>query len=298
MKPSSKPQTHTLTPAERYPILASWKRTLTARNRAPRTIDHYLDTAARFLDFTGGEWDVSHRVIEEWVTDMLGAGSPHSANSRYRALQQFYKWLHAEDEVEANPMLRTQPPALEESHKDVLSLDDLARMLGHLRKQKRWRDAALIAVLVDTGLRASELANLQLTDVDLDNGQAIIRHTKTKTPRVVGLAPTTVELLDRYLRRRPESAWLIAGERGQLTRSGIYQIVRNSFREIGIEGIGPHDLRHTSASLMVAHMQESQMMAVFGWSSPKMVRHYAKQKLGDAALEAHRRASPMERLGR
>ncbi len=108
--------------------------------------------------------------------------------------------------------------------------------------------------------------------------------------------------MDRHLRqRRLQPEWLITGHRGKMTGNGLYQVVRGIFEEAGFNVlIGPHDLRHTSASHVAlgGELSESAAMKLYGWKKPEMWRHYTEQVREEAALDAHRKASPLESLPR
>jgi len=109
-----------------------------------------------------------------------------------------------------------------------------------------------------------------------------------------------VRLLDRYLRKRPNSGdTLFVGKYGRMTRSGLYDVVRDAFVAAGITDkvFSPHDLRHTSASHAADSLSESQMMALYGWKDASMARHYTRQVQQQLAIDAHRTASPLSRLG-
>lgn len=300
------------TPAKRQgehktpnPLLVSFRRHLAAEGKAEQTIAHYVGGAAQFLAFAESQGfpplsGLRREHVELWIQSLFGTYRPASVVNRYNALRMFMAWLVEEGEIRHDPMERIKRPAAPESPKDVVDEETMARAFGHLEQLKRHRDLALLAVLYDTGMRATEAAEARVESLDLDRGVLIIPRTKNGEIRTVGLSPRTVRYLDRYLRqKRREPEWLFNGPKGRLTRSGVYWAVRGVFEELGYPRIiGPHDLRHTSATHAVGHMSEGAMMTLYGWSDSAMPRHYAKRGLLRAALEEHRRASPMQRLGR
>jgi len=285
------------------PLIKSFERHLRAENKRPQTIDHYVGATRQFVTFCAAEnmpgvENVTREHVETWLERLHQTYKPHSVRNRFIGLRIFFRWLLAEGEISRDPTTRTKPPAVDQVAKDVVAVEDMRRVFAMLDKAKRWRDAAIVALLYDTGMRASELADCRRENINLDNGVTFIPKSKNHRTRVVRLSPAGVRYLDRYLRRQPkEPQYLLEGTRGKLTRSGVYQIVREIFEEAGVKGtIGPHDLRHTSASHVVGEMSESEMMQLFGWSDAGMARHYARQALEAAALEAHGRASPLTRL--
>jgi integrase len=248
--------------------------------------------------------------VETWLEQLHKTYRPHSVRNRFVGLRVFLKWLAAEGEIERDPTVRIRMPQVDQVNKDVVSPEDLRRVLALLDKTARSRqepsgeryraerDALVVAALYDTGMRAGELADLRTEHVNPDTGIILIEKSKNHRSRVVRLSAVGLRYLDRYLRhldRTPE--YLLEGKRGRMTRSGMYQIVSERFAQAGVKAkIGPHDLRHTSASHVVGSMSESEMMTLFGWSDADMARHYARQALEKAALAAHERSSPLTTL--
>ncbi|MCC6387949.1 MAG: site-specific integrase [Dehalococcoidia bacterium] len=77
----------------------------------------------------------------------------------------------------------------------------------------------------------------------------------------------------------------------------IHDLVRRTFEAAGATAtIGPHDLRHTSATHVAGAISEADMMALYGWRDADMARRYTAQARERLALEAHERASPLANL--
>lgn len=284
-------------------LLASFRRSI--RGLSPATQTHYEGATRQFLSYAHAHTfpDVHHLTrehVEMWMEDLYGRYKVASVRNRFVGLQQFFNWMIEEGEITVNPTAKVKRPILDETRKDIVSPKQLAAVLNSLEKQKRHRECALIAFFYDTGLRAGEVADLLTDSIDLDTGYVVVDKTKSHHPRTARLSPKGVRYLDRYWRLpRKEPEYAFNGHRGKMTANGLYQLVRAVFEEFGFKQvIGPHDLRHTSATHIAeaGDMPESAMMKLFGWSDAKMARHYAAQAQEKAALEAHKRASPLERL--
>lgn len=295
-----------------HPLLASYHRTLRRQGVSANTVAHYLDSSRQFLAFARdrGFPDIVHvrrEHIETWELALRDAGrSPHTVRARFMGLRLWLRWLVEEGEIARDPTERMAIPKVEEVDKDVLSPAEVAAVLSRLEREAKGRgvrlyaarDLALISLLYGTGARATEVCQANRDALDLDGGTLRFRPSTTKAGigRVVGLGPTLVQRLDRYLRKRTDSdPALFIGHRGRLTRSGLYAIVREQFAATG-KAIGPHDLRHTSASHIAGTIGESEMMDAYGWRDSSMARHYTRQVRQDIAAEAQRRLSPLERL--
>jgi integrase len=101
--------------------------------------------------------------------------------------------------------------------------------------------------------------------------------------------------LDRYLRLRrrhaePDAGPLWLGQRGALSTSGITQMLRRRGRSAGVADVRPHRFRHTAAHRALAGgLREGDLMQVFGWRSPEMVRRYGSSARAERARAAYRR---------
>ena len=107
---------------------------------------------------------------------LLGRYSTAYASNQYRALQQFFKWLAAEDQL-PDPMAGLQPPRVADKLVPVFTPGELTRLeracAGRSFAQRR--DTAVIAVLTATGIRLSELAGLRSGDLDLRQRELTVR---------------------------------------------------------------------------------------------------------------------------
>jgi integrase len=147
---------------------------LAAESKAAKTIRTYTEAVQWFAATslpgrTGrGSWErVTSRDIQRWMAWLLGRYSAAYASNQYRALQQFFKWLAAEDQL-SGPMAGLAPPGVPGKLVPVFTSEELARLeqacAGRSFTQRR--DTAIIAVLA-TGIRLSEVAGLRCRDVDL-----------------------------------------------------------------------------------------------------------------------------------
>ena len=194
-------------------LLASWLRSLRARNMSAATVTTYSAAAKQLIAFLAGRGvatatDVDRAAVEEWIGQLLQNRSAATANNRYRAVQQWFAWMLDEGEIEEDPTARMRPPQIPEQPVEVLATDQIRALLKGCegRDFVSRRDAAIIRLFADTGMRLSELAGLTLDDVDLDSGTASVLG-KGRRPRACPFGTKTAQALDRYLRVR-------AGERG------------------------------------------------------------------------------------
>lgn len=286
-----------------YELIKSWERHLRAENKARKTIVTYTDSARQMADHLDGKdiGAVTSSDIADWIAHLLDTRSASTASVRFRALQQFFGWLEREDELERNPMVTLRPPAVPEKPVPVVSEADMRALLKtcDARSFVGRRDAAILRVLYDGGLRLAECAGLSLGGVDLDSHPATLlvqRGAKNRRARAVAVGVNTEQALDKYLRARSrekradlDALWLGENGRPAMTDNGIGQMVRRRGREIGLK-VNPHMFRHSLAhEWRVAGGGDDELMRTMGWRSRSMLARYGASAAEERAREARGR---------
>lgn len=294
------------------PAVTSFARFLRAANRADKTISIYTAAvrklagwlAAHNPEVTG--WDqLRAEHVNGFMADLLDSGASSAyASNIYRALQQFAKWALAEELLTTSPLLGTAPPQVPEQLVDVLTVAQLRALLRSLdgRDFLSRRDMAIVRLFLDTGVRLAEMAGLLVDDVDLDRREATVLG-KGRRVRTVVYGHRATLALDRYLRvravqRRSDlpNLWLASTARaghGPMSSSGIYQALKQRGAAVGLDGLHPHQLRHTWAHYvrLEGRLHDDEVMRLAGWRSPQMLRRYAASAADERAREAGKRST-------
>lgn len=213
-------------------LIPAWLRSLRVENKSPKAIETYGEAARlfhRFLVEQGMPTEAARLTrehVETFIATLLERYKPATASNRYRALGRLFAFLVGEGELAASPMARMKPPTIPEDQVPVVSDDDLCRLLAVANGTdfEDGRDTAMIRLLIDTGMRAAELVNLKVKDLDLDLGVAIVLG-KGRRPRSCPFGDKTAQAIDRYLRARGrhrlalrEALWL--GRAGPMSYPG------------------------------------------------------------------------------
>jgi len=235
----------------------------------PNTINAYHDDLKRFLHYLERAGiDHLNQIHREHIAAFLFAEKRRGVAvstlaRRLVAVKVFLRYLHEEGLLAANVAEVMDSPRVEKILPSVLTPREVDRLLAapDTRTDLGVRDRALLEVLYATGLRVSELADLKLSDVKMDEG--FLRCIgKGNKERIVPVGAPARESLRRYLEtvrprlmRNAVCEQVFVTRRGRpFTRQGLWKLVRKYAREAGItRPFSPHTLRHSFASHMLAN---------------------------------------------
>jgi len=233
-------------------LAASFRRHVRAEGRSERTATVY-GQAIRFHSAwlvaqgrTATLDELSRAGIRNWLSELADVLEPSTVRTRYKGLRRFCRWLVAEGELEVDPMVGLEVPHVVDRPVPVLSDDDLAALLKTCngRTFNDRRDEAVIRLLLDCGLRVSELSGLDVADVDLNREVATVTGKGNKV-RPIYLGARTIRAVDRYLRERRRHRLnhhdaLLLSQRGRLSPDGIRDMLRVRGAAAGISDLHPH----------------------------------------------------------
>ena len=290
-------------------LFASFARQLRAEGRSPRTAVVY-GQAVRFFsawlieqgkDATVAE--LTRPAIREWLAQLAEVNEPSTVKTRYRGLFRFCAWLVDEEEIADNPMKTLSPPATKNKPVPVLSDDELERLLNACKGKEfaNRRDEAMIRMMLDCGLRVSELCGLTVDTLNLDNETAMVLG-KGRKFRAVYFGTRTGAALDRYFRMRARHRWAhldayFLTQRGALSPDGVRERLKVLGAVAGIPDLHPHQFRHTFAhDFLMAGGQERDLKRLAGWSSDAMLERYGASAADQRAKSAAQRLRRGDRV--
>lgn len=290
-------------PLDYEALITSWTIHLKAERKSPDTLRAYLIGVRGWLAFCDRE-DIEpvldRATVSAYIADLLDNGAePNTARSRQLAVRRFSAFLAEEDEIDRDELVGLKPPKTDVKVVDALTEDQCKAMLKACSGKKfaDRRDEALLRLLFEGILRAGELLALDLDDVDVVNGAAVVRRGKGGKGRPVPFGPATSRAIDRYLRLRKThrladqtpALWL-AERRARLTYSGLRKQLLKRAEAAGVPDFHVHLTRHTGATRwLAAGGSEGGLMRVAGWSSRAMLDRYTASTAQKRAAEEARR---------
>ena len=225
------------------------------------TRESYLRDTMFFLEYLSGigtaPQDADEEVIQKYVDRLHELKrSPTTISRNLASVRCFYKFLIFRGQLDHNPAKGIKLEKAEKKLPQVLSGEEIELLLAQpdITEPKGYRDKAMLELLYATGIRASELINLNLKDINLRSG--VLYCHGSKGVRSIPVYPSAVVSVSDYIYRMrglitgPESgsALFVNLNGGRLTRQGFWKIVKGYAIEAGItKEITPHTLRHSFA---------------------------------------------------
>ena len=290
----------------------------TIRGLSPRTISFYGDNLRRFL------WWLKQKQLPESINAItpqiikIFVGYIQTENHRWQStnpmsnrkasittsvryltcIKVFCQWCIAEGYTPVNPasLIKIKEP---KRLMKAVPTEDIQKLLGQFnhRDFKSVRNKAIILVLLDTGLRVSECANLKLNDINNDKG--ILKVTgKGNKERLVRIGYTTQKALWRYISQRQsnsDSLWTDASGNA-ISANTIKLIMKRMSNKLGIK-CNPHALRRSFAIYYLRNGDNIfELQLLLGHSSLEMVKRYLGSLQFEDAFKGHIKASPVDCL--
>lgn len=276
------------------------------RGFSENTVEAYARDAQRLAEYLApegiGPAEVEEAHLHEFLCTLRDMGISARSQSRVIAgVRAWFRFMRLEGYIAADPTALLESPALGQHLPDVLTVEEIDRMIEALPADKAEtpRNHAIIETLYGSGVRVSELVEMRLSRVSLDD-ELVIVEGKGSKQRMVPLSPEAVRLIRAYLPQRERlnvradsRDILFLNRRGaKLTRNMVFYIVRDLAALAGIaKTVSPHTLRHSFATHLLeggANLRAIQEM--LGHESVKTTEiyvHLDSTRLRDELLEHH-----------
>jgi site-specific recombinase XerD len=286
-----------------------------ARGLSEHTLSDYENTINKFIMFVDEDTPIA-QVTTRQVTEFL-ASFPKLSNKTllnyHTGLSAMWTWAIAEKLTTENVVRAITPPKPEIRKIIPFTENEMKLMLGALEKSRPYtrpgkklsdhslpsgdRSRAILLLLLDTGLRASELCEATIQQVDNRNHRILVLGKGAKE-RLVQFSSRTGQAMWRYLTSRPDAGPtdpLFATQDGHpMDRDNLRHVIERIGERAKIDDVHPHRFRHTFAIQFLRNGGDPfTLQMLLGHSTMDMVKRYLA--LAQTDLEAaHRKASPVD----
>ncbi len=278
------------------------------KQASANTVSSYLRDVHQFAAAMDGKGvtliQVMPRDVEEYANSLVKRGkSPSTVTRSVASIKSLYSCLIRKGYVDQNPAKGVSSAKVERKLPQVLTGKEVELFLEQPQctDLKGYRDRAMLELLYATGIRVSELINLDVDDLNLPGG--VLKCFSKGKERVIPLYPTAIRALSEYITDiRPqlvdsvdEAALFVNMNGERMSRQGFWKLIKHYQDKAGIQkDITPHTLRHSFA----AHLLENgadlrsiqEMLGHADISSTQIYSRLINQKIKDVYKKAHPRA--------
>ena len=249
--------------------------------------------------------DVKKADLQHYLAQLYDRGFQATTVSRHLStIRAFYNYLLIEGQVKANPCELIESPKLPKNLPTVLNLEEVTRLLDSFidKSPNDIRNKAMIELLYASGMRVSELLDLDLPDLYLEMGFVRCMGKGAKE-RIIPIGEVAIKELEIYL---SESRQVLLGTHktnalflnrlgSRMTRQGFWKILKQQARVAGIiKDISPHQLRHSFATHLTQNGADlrivQELLGHADISTTQIYTHISKTHLKKVIEDAHPRA--------
>lgn len=290
--------------------------------KSPRTIQWYRDFLTRFSRFTGNSRlrEVNVDTARAFIAHLQGQEvryrhhpihgksegplSPVTVDGYVRALKAFAGWLYEDGFTSQNIFRRLKRLKVPETVIEILTEKEIRKIVDYINPNcfLGSRMYVIVLLLLDTGVRASELCGLTLDNIHLHEGDIKVMGKGSKE-RLIPICPETGKAIMRYTNTfRPEPApgvenLILSPSGTPLDKDSLQKAIKNLGRRVGTPRLHPHLFRHTFAvSFLVNGGNLAVLKLLLGHTTLAVTEKYIH--LAQSHVQAlHHQHSPVERLG-
>ncbi|KMT21363.1 site-specific tyrosine recombinase XerD [Clostridium cylindrosporum] len=271
------------------------------------TLESYTRDIKKFLMYLA-ENNLDFKLVRKtniiaYILYLQKVGRATSSISRSIAsIRAFYKMLLRNNIITKDPTLNLESPKSEKKVPQVLSVQEIEKLLSlpNVSESKGVRDRAMLEILYATGIRVTELINLNFDDINLEIG--FIKCSGNKE-RIIPMGKVAIEMLktymfdyrDKLLSNQQETALFLNFHGERMTRQGFWKIIKHyaSLADIN-KDITPHTLRHSFAAHLIENGADlksvQQMLGHSDISTTQVYAELIKNRISDVYKKTHPRA--------
>lgn len=243
---------------------------------------------------------INHEDIKKYIQN-LGKNLEAKTISRHiSSLKSFYKYLKLTNQIKTSPLANINNPKTQRKLPNILTEDEVNDLLDiNLKTDFDFRNKAMLELMYSSGLRVSELINLKVNDIDIQN-EVVRIFGKGSKERIIPLDEYATEALNNYINdhrfnlfKHGENNYLFLNNHGnQMTRQGFFKILKKIALEKNIKkDFSPHTLRHSFATHLLKHGADlrsiQELLGHSDISSTQIYTHISNEKLHENYKNFH-----------
>ncbi len=276
---------------------------LISKNVSEHTIKSYEDDIVQFLNFLKerGIFDLNQiraDHIRDFLSHLIDNGYSNTSCARkISSIKSYMKFLKRIGRITQNPALSIKSPKKKRRSPSFLTEREMEELFNLLPRKTLLdiRNIAIFELLYGSGLRASELVNLKVSDINFYN-ETVSVLVKRKKYRIIPLTKKSIESLKEYLKFRGEKeGYLFLSKNGRrLTQRDLQRIVNRFISQVTtLTRMSPHTLRHTFATHLLTKGADlravQELLGHSSLSTTQIYTHYTVEKLKEVYKKAHPR---------
>lgn len=278
------------------------------QNLSSNSIEAYLSDAEKFVESIEADGvkisEVDYNYLQHFVASLYDLGIATRSIARILSgIRSLYRYLLADSIVDADPTELLETPKLGLHLPEVLTVEEIDAMLAAIDENSKngARDRAIIEVLYSCGLRVSELCNLRINHVNLDEAYLKV-YGKGRKERLVPMSESAIVAIEDYLNsddrvvpKQGQESFLFISRLGKaISRITVFALVKQLALDAGItKNISPHTFRHSFATHLLeggANLQAIRLMLGHeDIGTTAIYTHIDNQRLREVILEHHPR---------
>lgn len=265
------------------------------------TIESYKNDLNKTVKLTNKDFrKLTKKEIQNLIQNIAKTESEASTARYISTLKSFYKFLEIYKNINHNPMSNINTPKKAKTLPKVLSEEEINKLLDiNLKTDFDYRNKAMLELMYSSGLRVSELINLNVNDVDLTNSLVRI-FGKGSKERIIPLNDYAREALNNYISnhrfnlfKKGENNYLFLNNHGnKMTRQGFFKILKKLALEKNIKTeLSPHTIRHSFATHLLKHGADlrsiQELLGHSDISATQIYTHISNEKLKENYINFH-----------
>ncbi|MEJ6736254.1 MAG: tyrosine-type recombinase/integrase [Flavobacteriales bacterium] len=273
------------------------------------TVSAYKKDLEQFNQFLISDFDTNSfsesnsHIVRSWIVQLIENDiSPRSINRKISTLKSFYKYLLKNNEIDINPLLKVITPKTSKRLPVFVGESEITNLFSQIEFPNGYegsRDNIILELFYATGIRLSELVNLQLNSIDYQNSTIKVIGKRNKE-RIIPFGNNLKLKIDNYLVERkkiknPDSQLFLTKVGKKIYPKLVYRVVKHYLSLVTtVSKKSPHVLRHTFATHMLNNGADlnsiKEILGHSNLSATQVYTHNTIEKLKNIHKQAHPKA--------